>query len=655
MTRSKFGRSNFELKRSDKIVREISENLPAQCKGCSNTPDLMMSEKSNSLTQSIELFSQLLEVSPCAVMLVSLEGRIILCSRHAAEMYGFSSIQEMIGVDALELIAPEDRNRAIDNIKRIMKQEETLSIEYLMVRRDETTFPAERNMSVLMDNNGNPISFVCVVHDISKRKQMEDSLRESEMKFRQIIESAPVGVHMYVLDAQERLVFSGANPAADSLLRVDNSQFIGKTIEEAFPALADTEIPQRYREAALNGTSWVTEQVTYTDEQISGAFEVVAFQTSYRNMVAFFHDILNRKCADEEIENQRNFLERVINSLTHPFFVIDANDYTIKMANKAAMNNSIEPGMTCYKLSHGSDKPCREVGLVCPLDQIKITREPVIVEHNHIRNDGSDGIFQVFGYPIFDADGNLVEMIEYNIDVTDQRWAEDRLEMESKRSRLYLDVLAHDITNQLQVVLGNAELMKDVNSEKDVALIPRFADQIEKSVHKCIKIISEVQSTDHLWMTPLVERSLLKIFFECIETLAERDDEFSIELTYEAPDEIIMADKYLGDLINNLLSNALDHNSSFQKRIWVDLFLTSDNYVVTIADNGSGITNPMKHALFDPRQRVGGLGIHFSSEIVEKYGGSIGVHDRIPEIPEEGAMFKIVFPRVRRETISEAN
>ena len=165
-------------------MREISENVPAQCKGCSNTPDLMMSEKSNSLTQSTELFSQLLEISLCAVMLVNLEGRIILCSRHAAEMYGFSSIQEMIGADALELIAPEDRNRAIDNIKRIMKQEETLSIEYLMVRRDETTFPAERNMSVLRDNNGNPISFVCVVHDISKRKQMEDSLRESEMKWK---------------------------------------------------------------------------------------------------------------------------------------------------------------------------------------------------------------------------------------------------------------------------------------------------------------------------------------------------------------------------------------------------------------------------------------------------------------------------------------
>ena len=64
---------------------------------------------------------------------------------------------------------------------------------------------------------------------------------------------------------------------------------------------------------------------------------------------------------------------------------------------------------------------------------------------------------------------------------------------------------------------------------------------------------------------------------------------------------------------------------------------------------------PMKQALFDPRQRVGGLSMHFSSEIVEKYGGSIEVHDRIQGNPEEGAMFKILLPKVRRESISEAN
>ncbi len=100
-----------------------------------------------------------------------------------------------------------------------------------------------------------------------------------------------MGVHMYDLLSDGRLVFVGANPAADRLLGVDNSQFVGKTIEEAFPPLRDTEVPERYRRAAANGEPWVTQQVDYRDGRIAGAYEVYAFQTKPESMAAFFLDI----------------------------------------------------------------------------------------------------------------------------------------------------------------------------------------------------------------------------------------------------------------------------------------------------------------------------------------------------------------------------
>ncbi|MCP4536325.1 MAG: PAS domain S-box protein [Chloroflexi bacterium] len=130
--------------------------------------------------------------------------------------------------------------------------------------------------------------------------QATRALQESEEKSRTIIESIPVGMHMYQLEPDGRLVFTGANPAADDILGVDNNQFVGKTIEEAFPALVETEVPEKYRLAASEGQTWQTDQIIYEENRIAGAFEVRAFQTLHGRMVATFSDITERKQAEEE-------------------------------------------------------------------------------------------------------------------------------------------------------------------------------------------------------------------------------------------------------------------------------------------------------------------------------------------------------------------
>jgi PAS domain S-box-containing protein len=114
----------------------------------------------------------------------------------------------------------------------------------------------------------------------AEHRPMDEVLRESEERSRSIIESIPMGMHMYQLELDGRLVFIGANPVADEILGVDNAQFVGKTIEEAFPALTETEIPERYRLAASRGEVWQTDQIVYEEGQIEGVFEVRAFQTS---------------------------------------------------------------------------------------------------------------------------------------------------------------------------------------------------------------------------------------------------------------------------------------------------------------------------------------------------------------------------------------
>ncbi|UCH10718.1 MAG: PAS domain S-box protein, partial [Fidelibacterota bacterium] len=134
-----------------------------------------------------------------------------------------------------------------------------------------------------------------------KRKQTEDALRESEARYRSIIDSTPMGIHTYRLDKEDRLIFEGANRAADEILGVDHTQFIGKTIEEAFPGAIGTDILGNYRRLAHEGGTWTKEDSVYEDEQISGAFEVHAFQPSPGKISAMFSDVTERRRAEEAL------------------------------------------------------------------------------------------------------------------------------------------------------------------------------------------------------------------------------------------------------------------------------------------------------------------------------------------------------------------
>ncbi|MCE8424663.1 MAG: PAS domain S-box protein [Candidatus Methanoperedens sp.] len=146
----------------------------------------------------------------------------------------------------------------------------------------------------------------------------------------------------------------------------------------------------------------------------------------FRNYSKVLFRKLEKKVTD--LQNQKEFLNNIFESLTSPFYVIDANNYSVLMANSAASMNQLTRGSKCFALAHKLKIPCSGEH-ICPLEEVKKTRKPVTVEHIHYDKEGNTCNVAVHGYPIFNKEGKVVQMIEYCLDITEHKRAEKEIRL----------------------------------------------------------------------------------------------------------------------------------------------------------------------------------------------------------------------------------
>ncbi|MDR3641145.1 MAG: EAL domain-containing protein [Humidesulfovibrio sp.] len=140
--------------------------------------------------------------------------------------------------------------------------------------------------------------------DLTAQKAAETALREAEHRASALFLASPTGMHLYRLDMAGALIFTGANPAADTILHRDHARLAGLPIEQAFPEMAGTEAAERFRRACQFGEAWKTEQFEYRDDQISGAYEVHCFQTEPGACACMFLDLTEHKRLETRLRQQ---------------------------------------------------------------------------------------------------------------------------------------------------------------------------------------------------------------------------------------------------------------------------------------------------------------------------------------------------------------
>ncbi len=226
-------------------------------------------------------------------------------------------------------------------------------------------------------------------------------------------------------------------------------------------------------------------------------------------------------------------------------------------------------------------------------------------------------------------------------DVSALKRAEEEARAAHNVALLYQDITGHDIRNYLQAIMIASDLL--LIDETDMT---RFSliDHITDSVSECNELISSVQSTATLLSTPLEKVSLDFTLKSCIDVFLNDHSDTKIERKIAKTHATIHADQFLNNLFMNLLSNAIKHNENERKTIWVELAESDGGYVVTIADDGPGISDVMKKNLLNPERRSGGVGIHQCSQITSKYHGTFDILDRIDGDHTKGAKFRIWLP-----------
>ncbi|MBD3410828.1 MAG: PAS domain S-box protein [Ignavibacteriales bacterium] len=112
-------------------------------------------------------------------------------------------------------------------------------------------------------------------------------------------------------------------------------------------------------------------------------------------------------------------MRRALDATHHPFYLIDAETYKIRYANRAGGRDKSVLGETCHMTSHRNRAPCQPDECDCPIVEIQKSKLPFAAEHVHYDKNGNLSVYEINAFPVFDEAGKVVEIAEFCREITD--------------------------------------------------------------------------------------------------------------------------------------------------------------------------------------------------------------------------------------------
>ncbi|MFC1834725.1 PAS domain S-box protein [Thermodesulfobacteriota bacterium] len=258
---------------------------------------------------------------------------------------------------------------------------------------------------------------------LAERDKANSALRESEHRYRTLFDSAIDAIMMIDLEEENAGKIVSANRNAAEMHGYSSEELLTLKITDLDTPLSAKSFAER-RDRVLKGerlregTTRLKKDWTVFSIEVSASLMEIS---GHRYGLAIERDISERMRVEEKMKELNVFLNNVLESLTHPFYVINVDDYSLEMANSAALEGFALDEPTCHGLTHGREEPCDGSEHACPIREVRRTGEPVTLEGTHYDSSGKLRIDEIHAYPIFDDEGNLKQVIQYLVDITHRR------------------------------------------------------------------------------------------------------------------------------------------------------------------------------------------------------------------------------------------
>nr|WP_321350253.1 PAS domain S-box protein [uncultured Methanoregula sp.] len=571
-------------------------------------------------------------------------GAITLLSPSLTRLTGWKA-EDLLGRPATCLyINPDDRTALLDEIE---KKGAVRDYELLLRKRDGTQTTASLSASRIYDAEGSPAGVAGILRDITERKRMERALRESEERFRSIVENSLEAV--LILDPEGTILF--ANHAAARTVELDPcTGMVGRNVMEFIePESRDDLVPglaglaqghnprvAHYQAVSARGNRISLESIgkaiTYSGRQ--------AILISIRN-------ISGHGRGEPAPAGREPFDPERAESLQDYIVVFDRNG-TILYVNPAAvkaLGYMPEEMIGTPLTSHVGAESCAKIsafrealreGHEVPLDEIAL-----------LTRDGPHRSVIAKGKPILY--GDIPATLLFLIDITRKKVLEDQLTARAdelfrtsaalaqanKQLTLLSSITRHDINNQLTVLTGFLSLMEPELHE------PRLAEYCRKVSSAAERIAAMIRFARD-YETIGAQAPAWQDLQELVEAAVSIAPLGKIHAINGLPaGREVLADPLIVKVLYNLMDNAVRYGGKITT-IRFSLEESGDLRTLICEDDGNGVAASEKERIFERGfGKNTGLGLAISREILSITGITI----RETGVPGAGARFEIAIPK----------
>ncbi len=406
-------------RKTNELENEIAERKKAENKlqKMHDKLEIMVEERTSELSEAnkkLQLFRDQINQSNDAIFVADPQTALILdANEKACTSLGYTR-EELLSMKVIDFeMKIQDIDSWKDHVDKIMIDNCQIINEGVYKRKDGTTFPIEVNTKLVTQNEKDYL--VAVIRDITERKQVEEALWESNEKYRSltddVLDSSAVGI--FILDSYLRVVW--VNHALEDYFGLKKNEIIGKDkrrlIRERIKDIF--EDPDSFANKVFN---------TYDDNTYVEHFECHVLPNDERKerwlehrskpiqsglyaggRIEHYYDITERKQAEKEIINTKNYLDMIV-SMSHDGIMVVDSEGKIEFANNACCEMSgyikeeiinkpvletIDPKYTEFMMNRWNEVQAGECGTYETVMVKKDgTRKNLLVSHNNVEING---------------------------------------------------------------------------------------------------------------------------------------------------------------------------------------------------------------------------------------------------------------------------